>query len=203
MLRPSARRRRRSCEAMPIGGIVTVDHRLGVGAEVRGTRPRRRVDPGAVDHDHGRQPRDPLGLRQWGRSARLSAPIRKKRSSLGPFARGPPRASRRCSGGRAGWPRSRRPRRRGGPPRRSGPSPGGRRPCVRSPGLCGGAPATTNQTRSSPQASRHDSARIRCPRWIGSNVPPNSPSRIAWMTFFGGRGSVRFSCGQACRNRVK
>ncbi len=63
-------------------------------------------------------------------------------------------------------------------------------------------PATTNQTRSSWQASRHFSARIRCPRWIGSNVPPNRPSRIVVLTFFGKSRIRLISCGQVCRIRV-
>ena len=52
-----------------------------------------------------------------------------------------------------------------------------------------GSPATMNQTRSSPHASRHCSARIRWPRWIGSNVPPKSPSLMEASNLSGARPS--------------
>ena len=111
----------------------------------------RRVDPGAVDHDDRGQLGDPLGLAPVGEIGQAVGADQEEQVVLGPVARGPPPGSRRCSGGRAVGPRSPRPRRPGGPRWRSGPSPGGRPPAVRSPGLCGGAPATTNQTRSRPQ----------------------------------------------------
>ena len=46
-------------------------------------------------------------------------------------------------------------------------------------GLCGGIPAGTNSTRSSPSVSAASSATARCAMWIGSNVPPKMPSRTA------------------------
>ena len=44
-----------------------------------------------------------------------------------------------------------------------------------STSLCGGTAAGTKRTSSSPSASRTSSAARRCPRWIGSNVPPRMP----------------------------
>src|SRR5262245_22823962 len=57
-------------------------------------------------------------------------------------------------------------------------------------------PAGTNQTSSSRPVSRHCSATIRCPRWIGSNVPPKTPMRrgpeeALLMVFTSGAGSHR------------
>src|SRR5688572_27701966 len=46
------------------------------------------------------------------------------------------------------------------------------------PGLCGGRPAGTNRIRSSFSDSRASSAMARCPMWIGSNVPPITPSLV-------------------------
>ena len=136
------------------------------------------LDARPVHDDDRRQLRDPLAARAtWGGPPgcrRRSGRRARRRDGRG----GRPPASRRCNAGRGAWPRCPRPRMPGG--RRSRSATISRRwpTAVRPPGLCGGEPATTSQTRSSPQASRHCSARIRCPRWIGSNVPPNRPSRI-------------------------
>ena len=164
---------------MPIGGMVTDWSGLGVGAEVGQGAGSTGVDPGAVDDDDRGQPGDPLGLapgrggrpgcrRRSGRRGRRSGRSRwTGLEGLDAVVRAGPAGldlgdlERRVAGD-------------GDPGHLQAVATG-----VRSPGLCGGAPATTNQTRSSPHASRHCSARIRCPRWIGSNVPPNSPSRIA------------------------
>ena len=44
------------------------------------------------------------------------------------------------------------------------------------PCLCGGRPAGTKTTRSRPSARAPSWATARCAMWIGSNVPPNTPS---------------------------
>src|SRR5260370_30791127 len=48
--------------------------------------------------------------------------------------------------------------------------------------LCGGRAAGMNQTWSSSPCSRHCSARIKWPKWIGSNVPPKTPMRMASLS---------------------
>src|SRR5712691_2386239 len=45
----------------------------------------------------------------------------------------------------------------------------------RGPARCGGAPEGRKATRSRRSASRAFSAARRCPRWIGSKVPPSRP----------------------------
>ena len=69
---------------MPIGGIVDRRDRPGVGAEV-GRRGRATAGsmPGRLTTTIVASSAIRVGLRQWGRSARLSAPIRKKSSSSG------------------------------------------------------------------------------------------------------------------------
>ena len=46
---------------------------------------------------------------------------------------------------------------------------------IPSASLCGGTAAGTKRISSSPSASRTSSAARRCPRWIGSKVPPRMP----------------------------
>src|SRR5690349_11577256 len=44
------------------------------------------------------------------------------------------------------------------------------------PRLCGGTALGTSRTWSSACASRSSSATRRCARWMGSNVPPRTPT---------------------------
>src|SRR5688500_16186168 len=49
---------------------------------------------------------------------------------------------------------------------------------ITSPRFCQGSPATTSSTRSRSSAWRTSTAATRWPMWIGSNVPPSTPSRV-------------------------
>ena len=148
---PRRARRRRSCEAIPIGGMDTVGS-AGPRGRGRASAPARPASiPGRLTTTSVASSGDPLGLPPVREVGQAVGADEEEQVVLGPLGGGPPPASRRCSAARAAGSRSRRPRRPGAPRWRSGPSPGGRPPAVRSPGLCGGAPATTNQTRSSPQ----------------------------------------------------
>ena len=134
MLRPSA-----SAPAEVVRGDADRRDRHRAGADGRRARGRAGAVgstssmPGRLTTTIVASRRSAPGSRQSGRSARLSAPIRKKSSSPGPLAADGRSASRRCNAARAGWPRYRRPRTPGARRSRSGPSPGGatRRPIAR------------------------------------------------------------------------
>ncbi len=120
------------------------------------------------------------------------------------------RGSRRCSAVQDALPRSPRRQTPDARLRRSAPISSRSTTDVRSQRLCGGSPATTNQTRSSLQLSRHCSPRIKCPTWIGSNVPPKNPSRIGEKPLYScipGQTASRIEepncCRQTWRNRLK
>ena len=79
--RPSTR----SLDAMPIGGTVT--DASGFVPGPRSGRAAGSAAPGRFTTTTVASRAIPSGSRHWGRSARLSAPIRKKRSSDGRSAR--------------------------------------------------------------------------------------------------------------------
>ena len=177
-------------------------HRAGARPEV-GQAVRPRVDAGAVGHDDRRQPGDPVGLpaRTAGRPGCRRRSGRRVRR---PAARdGPPPASRRCSAGPGRRASSSETSNAGWPATAIRTISSRCASAVRSPGLCGGTPATTNQTRSSPHASRHELGQDQVPQVDRVERAAEQPQSHRLV---GPPGSVRYrsiSCGQACRNRVK
>ena len=108
-------------------------------------------------------------------STKVSLPTIRQ-SDDGRFARKCVDRCRSYSSVRCGGARRPKPGRRGGREVARAVMAKRSRAEAMGPGRWGGWAAGTNRTRSSPSASRAFSAARRCPRWMGSKVPPMSPS---------------------------
>ena len=196
---PSATRRRRSCEAMPIGGTGMVQigrvpgPRSGRWAGSNESIPGRltttivascAIRPGSSP---GGEVGQAVGADQ--EEEFVVGPVAADRvQGLDAVVRAGPAASR-----------GRRPRTRGDPPRRSGPSPGG-----------GSRPSDRPACAAAHRRPRTRRGRGRTPRGTarpGSGAPGGSgrtsPRRALVAS---SRPALRsfpaYLCGQACRNRV-